>query len=501
MIIKHLQTDLLIIGGGINGTAIAADAAGRGLSVILCEKNDLASGTSSASTKLIHGGLRYLEQYDFKLVREALREREILLKTAAHLVHPLEFILPYEKNLRPAWMIQCGLFLYDHLYLGNSLPRSKKIKLDPKILKQNIETGFSYFDCQTDDARLVIANAQRAASHGALILPHTECVSAQRHQHAWQIELFNNNTQQKITVTAKVVINAAGPYAADVLTRIFKLNSSGKFHLDKGSHIVVPKLYPEQQAYLLQNNDGRVIFVIPYQDQFSLIGTTDNDNSTELEHPIITPEEINYLCNAVNNHFSKTITPKDIVWSYSGVRALYDVKNTVAAKLSREYHLDLNTEQAPLLTVYGGKLTTFRSLAEHVLAKLKNYFPKMGKAWTANTAIPGSDFNGLSLQQFIKKIQRQFPELPKSLLQRYVLTYGSNSIKLLNNAQQLSKLGQHFGADLYESEIKYLIENEWAQTANDILWRRTKLGLMITEGEKQKLICWLGLIKPEKTFA
>lgn len=493
---KPLHTDVLIIGGGINGTAIAADAAGRGLSVILCEKNDLASGTSSASTKLIHGGLRYLEQYDFKLVREALREREILLNTAAHLVHPLEFILPYEKNLRPAWLIQCGLFLYDHLYLGNSLPRSKKIKPNPEILKHNIETGFSYFDCQTDDARLVIANAQRAASNKALILTHTECINAQRNQYDWQVELLNNNTQQKITVTAKVIINATGPYAANVLTRIFKLNTNGKFHLDKGSHIVVPKLYPEYQAYLLQNNDCRVIFVIPYQNEFTLIGTTDNDNSTELEHPKITPEEINYLCNAVNNHFSKNITADDIVWSYSGVRALYDAKNTSAVKLSREYHLDLNAEQAPLLTVFGGKLTTFRSLAENVLDKLKNYFPQMGKSWTARQPMPGSDLKQKTFNQFVTDLSQQFSWLPKPLVTRYAHAYGTRTQELLSGAQQLSDMGECFSADLYEREVKYLIKNEWAQTAEDILWRRTKLGLVMSKEEQERFAQYINVGPP-----
>ena len=394
-LMDHYETDLLIIGGGINGTGIAADAAGRGLSVMLCEQGDLASATSSASTKLIHGGLRYLEQFEFKLVHDALKEREILLKKAPHLIHPLAFILPYKKQLRPAWLLQIGLFFYDHLARRLTLPRSQKLNLrqsiEGKPLKKEYETGFRYYDCFCDDARLVIANAQAARDHGATIVTRTRCINTARHKDSWQVELEDLQNNTKITVSAKAVINATGPWVNQTLKTIFDLKPASEIQLVKGSHIVVPKLYDGDHAYILQASDQRVVFTIPFQQQFTLVGTTDVALHHDPTTAKITEEEITYLCQVVNDYFHSAIDPNKIIWSYAGVRPLYGLSSTTPSKISRDYHFEMidHDHQTPLLSIYGGKITTFRTLAEHALEKLKPYFSNMKESWTATAVLPG----------------------------------------------------------------------------------------------------------------
>ncbi len=490
--LNEITTDLLVIGGGINGTGIAADAAGRGLSVALCEKDDLAAATSSASSKLIHGGLRYLELYDFKLVHEALKEREILLKKAPCLIRPLEFILPHDNHLRPVWQIQLGLLLYDHLIWHHSLPKSKKINLTPsndQPLRHKFAVGFSYFDAHTDDARLVVTNALAAQQHGGKILTRTTCIKASRQNGHWLAELLCKNTNEKILVAAKAIANATGPWVNQVLQDVVSITSSYQIKLVKGSHFVVPKLYDGEHAYILQNNDQRIVFVIPYQLKFSLIGTTDILFSGDPNQVSISTDEINYLCEVVNNYFSKTISANDIVWSYAGVRPLFSTREQQPAKISREYYLELNenNNQAPILNVFGGKLTTFRKLAEDALAKLKPYFPQMGKPWTEFEPLPGGDLQGRSFAQFLTAMQQQYSWLPEEIVQRYVESYGSNINHLLADITCMEDLGEHFGAGLYEKEIKYLMKHEWAQTLDDIIWRRSKLGLFLTLKQKNEL--------------
>jgi len=489
---QNLFCDLLVIGGGINGVGIAADAAGRGLSVILCEREDLAIGTSSASSKLIHGGLRYLEQLDFKLVREALQEREILLKNAPHLVQSLQFILPQTPFSRPQWLIRLGLFLYDHLTRYSSLPSAQSVNLiqsTEQPLKADLKQGFSYFDGQTDDARLVIANAQAAQLKGANILTRTTFVHAARHENKWLIELQDNRTQQKITVTAKALVNAAGPWVDAVSNKIMDVLIENPAQLDQGSHIVVPKLYEGQQAYILQNKDQRVVFVIPWQNAFTLIGTTDVPFAGDAKDARISTQEIAYLCAVVNQYFIRQISPADVVWGYSGVRALYAVKQQESAKISRDYHFELSDENgyAPLLTVLGGKITTYRKLAEQALNKLQAYFPHMSAAWTAQAHLPGGDLAGLTFTEFVHSCQQQYPWLPEDLLQRYAKSYGSYLTRILQTASSLRDLGKAFGAGLYAKEVDYLINHEWAQTLDDVIWRRTKCGLLLTAPQQLEL--------------
>lgn len=482
------QYDVLIIGGGINGVGIAADCAGRGLSVVLCEKNDLASGTSSASSKLIHGGLRYLEQYDFKLVKESLHERTILQSISPHLTQALPFIIPCHNKTRPAWLMRLGLFLYDLLAFPSPFAKSSTIsfsKNENNPLKDFLKKGFVYTDCQTDDARLVILNALRAKEKGAKILTRTRCIAAFRCQDHWQVKLAGQ--EGEISIQAKVIVNASGPWLPMILKETFKQKPSLAMKLVKGSHFVVPKLYKENQAYLLQHRDKRVVFVIPYHENFSLIGTTDEDYQEDLENIQIAPHEIQYLCDIVNQYFKKTISEKDILYSWSGVRPLLANNQKSNAALNRGYHIELqqpSTNLAPLINIYGGKLTTYRLLAEKVTNIVASLFKNTAPTWTSQIPLPGNNHANLSLQN-------QFPWLPSTLAKRYQWQYGSLALSFLENAKSIEDLGQDFSQGLYEKEVRYLMAEEWAQTAEDILFRRTKLGLVFTHQKKEILEKWL----------
>jgi glycerol-3-phosphate dehydrogenase len=485
--------DLIVIGGGINGAGIAADAAGRGLSVLLLEAQDLACATSSASSKLIHGGLRYLEQYEFRLVSEALAEREVLLRLAPHIAFPMRFRLPHQPYLRPAWMIQIGLFLYDHLGRRTSLPGSKTIKFGAEsVLKPDLTKGFEYSDCWVDDARLVALNALEVVERGGEVRTKTEVTSARRENGLWIIEAKDHNSGETLTWQAKGLVNATGPWVKAFYDQGLQIKSPRGIRLIKGSHIVVPKVHSEPQAYILQNKDKRIVFVIPWLDEFSIIGTTDVEYHGDPRDVKIDDNEINYLLNVYNDHFKKPLKKEDIVWTYSGVRPLCDDESDSPQAVTRDYTLEIADEQgqAPLLSVFGGKLTTYRKLAEHALDKLAGYYPHIGQAWTKNGILPGGDI-GQDIHAYVDKLKTRYSWLPPSLAHRYAHTYGSRSEAVINSAASLSDLGQHFGHDLYESELRYLVEKEWVTELDDAIWRRTKLGMWLTEDEKMRVSEWI----------
>lgn len=489
-------TDLFVIGGGINGTAIAADASGRGLAVTLCEKGDLAAGTSSASTKLIHGGLRYLELYEFNLVRHALHECDVLMKRAPNLIRPLEFILPHEKHQRSFWLIRLGLFLYDHLAKRHLLPHSRVLNLKKnkrgKVLKAPFKKGFSYYDCFTDDSRLVILNALAAKERDAKILTHTHFISACRKNSYWEIQLKNVTSGKEFFYYAKALINAAGPWVNEVQQHIQSSHLKMNIELVKGSHIILPKLYDGDFAYILQNADHRIVFAIPYQHDFTLAGTTDVAYDENLNDVVISENEKNYLCHVINYYFKKNISPLDIVSTYSGVRCLQGSNEENLSEITRDYKLLFETEdQLPLLSVIGGKLTTHRILAEDALNQLQAFFPEACGPWTASTPLPGCGFENQDFTAFYLKLRNDYDWVPENILSRYAKNYGNNTYRLLNGAKNLADLGKEFTAGLYQKEIEYLIQYEWAETAEDILWRRTKLGLYFSEKEVKKLNDWL----------
>lgn len=472
--------DLLIIGGGINGTAIARDAAGRGQKVLLVEKDDLASHTSSSSSKLIHGGLRYLEYYEFRLVREALREREILLRTAPHIVRPLRFVLPHAAEMRTWWMVLAGLKLYDLLAFGSSLPRSR-IAHDEAVREPLIESAARrlaiYWDAWVDDARLVVLNAVDAAERGAEIATRTEFLSACRKGDAWHVKLSG-----KRTVSAAAMVNAAGPWVASVLQKRLRESSASKVRLIKGSHIVVPRLFDGDHGYILQQPDGRVVFALPYGDS-TLVGTTDVPVEAP-EDAVISAEEIHYLCAAVNIYFNRQTAPEDVIWSYSGVRSLHDDGAEEAKAVTRDYHLELDDDPGPkLLSVFGGKITTARALAEEALDRLEIG----GDSITSTSPLPGG---GLS-PDFSAFLEELGHWMPAPLLSRLSRSYGSRLRDMLGDASSDLDLGWHFGAGLYETEVRYLMAHEFACTVDDILWRRTKLGLHISAAGRQALAVWL----------
>lgn len=477
------ETDLLVIGGGINGVGIARDAAGRGLHVTLCDKGDLGGATSSATSKLIHGGLRYLEYYEFRLVRESLAEREVQLRSSPHLTRPMRFIMPHAPGLRPMWMIRIGLFLYDHLGRRRSLPDSKAVALEESGygagLRPDLRRGFVYSDCCTDDARLVLANARAAAELGARVLPRTRFDGASLEQHGWQATLTDTATDRSSQIRAKGLVNAGGPWVDRVLGTIGQTAQKKQIHLVKGSHIVVPKLHDGDHALILQNDDKRVVFVIPYQGEYSVIGTTDVPIDTTPDDVGISEGEIEYLCSAVNRYLAAPVDPGKIVWTYSGVRPLFDEGEADPSKMSRDYELEVQApdDRYPLLSVYGGKLTTYRRLAEQALEKLEDFFPQMAPPWTATAPLPGGDIPGGDFDALLAALSKTYDFIPEPHLRRLAHRHGSRCADVLGDAQSLDDLGTHFGNGLYAREVDYLREQEWAQTTEDILWRRTKCGL------------------------
>ena len=484
--------DLAVIGGGINGVGIAADAAGRGLKVFLCEKDDLASHTSSASSKLIHGGLRYLEHYEFRLVREALAEREVLLAKAPHIVKPMRFVLPHRPHLRPAWMIRAGLFLYDHLGKRKRLGASRSLRFGAgNPLKPVITRGFEYADCAVDDARLVVLNAMAAREKGAHIHTHTRCLRAERVDGVWEVALQQADGSQR-TIRARALVNAAGPWVASFIKDDLKLDAPYGIRLIQGSHIIVPRLYEGEHAYILQNEDQRIVFAIPYLDRFTLIGTTDREYSVDPAKVAITEMETNYLLKIVNEHFNHQLSRADILHTYSGVRPLCNDESDNPSAVTRDYTLALSASdgQAPLLSVFGGKLTTYRKLAESAMGELKPFFTQMRDSWTATAPLPGGE-NMTTVQALVDAVLARHGWLPVDIAKRWAVTYGSRVWRLIEGVSGPEDLGQPIGGGLFSREVDYLIAQEWAVQADDILWRRTKLGLFTSPAEKQALADYL----------
>ena len=488
--------DLAIIGGGINGCGIARDAAGRGLSVLLAEQGDLAGATSSASTKLIHGGLRYLEQYEFRLVREALREREILLRNAPHIIWPLRFVLPHHGGLRPWWMIRLGLFLYDHLGGRQILQPARGLDLRRDAvgaaLKPAYVRAFEYSDCWVDDARLVVLNARDAARLGADIRVRTQVVAARREGAAWRVRLRDASGEREITAAA--LVNAAGPWVSEVLGGVAGQNAPTAIRMVKGSHIVLRRLFDGEQCYIFQNQDGRVCFAIPYETDFTLIGTTDEDYRGNPAEAEISPAEEAYLLAAAGAYFRQPIDPSDVVWRYAGVRPLRDDGANAAQEATRDYVLELHANGgAPVLSVFGGKITTHRRLAEAAMARLAGVFPAMGGAWTERASLPGGDFPWDGMDALRRKLITRYGFLGYATIQRLARSYGTQTVEVLGDATSLADLGPCFGADLYAREVDWLMRREWARTAEDVLWRRSKLGLRFSPPEVAALVAWMGL--------
>jgi glycerol-3-phosphate dehydrogenase len=494
--------DLFVVGGGINGAGIACDAVGRTLKVGLCEMNDFASATSSASSKLIHGGLRYLEHYEFRLVREALMEREVLLAKAPHLAFPMRFVLPHEPHLRPRWMLRLGLFLYDHLDWHMTLPKSQAVDLPASKygagLKPSFKKGFVYSDAWVDDARLVIANLKSAREMGARIYSRHRCVSARRSDDGklWHIELAGPNGVS-VHLKARGLVNAAGPWVKHFLDEQTPIRTNKRVRLIKGSHIVVPRLYEGNHAFILQNSDNRIVFVIPYERDFSVIGTTDIPSEFG-EKPVCTPEEIAYLCEIAGHYMQKPVTPADVVWTYSGVRPLFDDGDDDPSAVTRDYHLEVDgpVGTAPLLSVFGGKITTYRRLAEHALADLKPHFPGMGAAWTATRAVFDGELADAptfeeAFDRFVSGAAQTKPGLPRELVCVLAHRHGSGLGELLEHVKTVADLGRHFGGHLYEVEVRYLVRDEWAVEPEDVLWRRTKEGLHMTAAERDAFARWM----------
>ncbi|KIZ46934.1 MULTISPECIES: glycerol-3-phosphate dehydrogenase [Rhodopseudomonas] len=491
--------DLAIIGGGINGCGIARDAAGRGNSVFLCEMNDLASGTSSWSTKLIHGGLRYLEYFEFRLVREALIERERLWAIAPHIIRPLRFVLPHHAGLRPAWRLRLGLLLYDHIGGRKLLPPTRAVDLAHEDVGKPLSPGrfsrgFEYSDCFVDDARLVVLTARDAAARGAEIRTRTRAVEIRQVDGIWHVTLADTASGERRTIQARALVNAAGPWVETVLSRGAGVDAKAKVRLVQGSHIVVPRLYDHDRAYMFQNADGRIVFVIPYQDDFTLIGTTDRDYEGDPSQVTASAEEISYLCESVSAYLARPVTPADVVWTFSGVRPLYDDGASEAKAATREYVFELDTPGgAPLLSIFGGKITTYRRLAEEALEKLSPYLhgTKAGEGWTAQAPLPGGDFPVSGVPALITDLLRRYPFLTPAHAGRLAHAYGTLAQTMLGDATQMADLGRDFGATLTESEVRYLMAQEWACSADDIVWRRSKLGLRLTADEIAAIDDWI----------
>ncbi len=486
--------DIFVIGGGINGCGIARDAVGRGFSVCLAEMNDFASGTSSWSSKLIHGGFRYLEYYEFRLVREALSEREVLLASAPHIIWPMRFVLPHHKTMRPAWLLRLGLFLYDHIGNRKLLPGTKGLDLKShphgQPLKDDYTRGFEYSDCWVNDARMVVLNARDAADRGADLHTRTKVVSAKRENGMWTIEMESGNGD-RYSVHAKLLVNAAGPWVDKILKEAVGKNDAKNVRLVQGSHIIVPKIHQGDQAYIFQHSDGRVIFALPYETDFTLIGTTDHDYvGDDPGDAKISAEEITYLCEVASSYFKTPVAEDDIVWTYSGVRPLYDDGASEAQEATRDYILEREGDPA-LINIFGGKITTYRRLAESMMQEIEAVLGERGKPWTANSYLPGGDFPVTDFNSQVAALKKDYPFLTDRAAYRLMRLYGTKARTLLGQASSKDDLGIHFGADLTEAEVKYLIAEEWASEVDDILWRRTKQGLLLNEQEKQALAEWL----------
>ena len=493
---RQTTYDLAVIGGGINGCGIARDAAGRGLSVFLCEKGDLGGATSSASTKLIHGGLRYLEYYEFRLVREALAEREVLLHAAPHIIWPLRFVLPHTPDLRPAWLIRLGLFVYDHLGGRRSLPGTRKLDLSSdtagRPLKGNLRVAFEYSDCWVEDSRLVVLNAMDAAAHGATVRTRAELVSARRTAEAWHLEVADHERGGHEKVSARVLVNAAGPWVGQLLQRL-QHTAEPQVRLVKGSHIIVRRLFEHDRAYILQNDDSRIVFAIPYERDFTLIGTTDVDYSGDPGAVTITNSEIDYLCAAVNRYFSRQIVSGDVVASFAGVRPLYDDGASEAKAATRDYVLDYDEtpELAPVLNIYGGKITTYRRLAEEAIARFADRFPTMSGPWTRHVPLPGGNFPAGGFEAEVERLRAACPVIEADHARRLVRAYGTRAHLITAGVRSRSDWGERFEADLTERELRYLVDHEWARTAEDVLWRRSKLALHLSAGEIDRVQNWM----------
>jgi glycerol-3-phosphate dehydrogenase len=491
--------DLAIIGGGINGAGIARDAAGRGLSVFLCETSDLGSATSSASTKLIHGGLRYLEHYEFKLVRHALSEREVLWRIAPHIIWPLRFVLPHRKGLRPAWLLRLGLFLYDHLGGRQKLPGTKTLRLSRDragaSLRDVSSVGFEYSDCWVQDNRLVVLNARDAEAHGADIRTRTRCIGARREKLHWYVSVEDVETGAVETIRARALVNAAGPWVDQILATAIGRNAAGSIRLVKGSHIVVPCLYEHDRGYIFQNPDGRIFFAIPYEEEFTLIGTTDVDYRGDPGEVRISDDEVDYLCEAASSYFKRAVTPADVVWTYSGVRPLYDDGAVNAQETTRDYVLKVDgaDNEAPLLSVFGGKITTYRCLAEDALRKLAVRFPQWasGAGWTGRQPLPGGDFPADGADRLAKDLSLEYAFLDERAARRLVRHYGLEARDILAGSRVKADLGRTFGPDLTEAEVRFLMQREFAQTAEDAVFRRTKAGIRMRKEEIAELDAWM----------
>jgi glycerol-3-phosphate dehydrogenase len=483
--------DLLVVGGGINGVGIARDAAGRGLAVALVEQDDLGAHTSSASSKLIHGGLRYLERYRFRLVREALGEREVLLRNAPHLVRPMRFVMPHVPQLRPAWLIRTGLVLYDWFARSDTLPGSRAVDLGTSPygagFRAEFRRGFVYSDCWVDDARLVVLTARAAAELGAVVLPRTACIGARRSGRLWRVTL-RNALGASSELAARAVVNVAGPWVGKVLTEALGQPLNARLKLVKGSHIVVPRLFEGKHACLLQNDDGRIVFAYAYEGRYTLVGTTDVE-CAEPAACVASASEVDYLCRAVNRYFRRQVEPAEVAWSYCGIRALLDDGAGKPADVSRDYALRVSAPDgdAPVLSVFGGKITTHRRLAERALEKLHRWFPAMRPAWTAGVPLPGGALPGGNPARWHAQLASRYPGLPASLLATLAGRHGTLVSDLLGPAEGLEDLGADFGAELYAREVDYLIEHEWARSADDVLWRRTKAGLHLSPEQRRAL--------------
>lgn len=498
-----LLCDLLIVGGGVNGAGIARDAAGRGLSVVLCEKDDLAAHTSSSSTKLIHGGLRYLEHYEFGLVRKALIERETLLRSAPHIMWPLRFVMPHEPSMRPAWMIRLGIWLYDHLARREVLPGSEAIRLAGhpagEALKPDFNRGFAYSDGWVDDARLVVLCARDAADRGATILTRTIATEARAASGGWLARLRDPRAGERF-VQARALVNAAGPWAGKFLADGLQRASRRNLRLVRGSHIVVPRLFEHDMAYIFQHADKRIVFAIPYEGDFTLIGTTDVEHIGDPGHARADDAEVRYLCELINHYFRRPIAPADVVWSYSGVRPLLDDESGDPSAITRDYLLEFEPAPAPLLTVWGGKITTVRKLAEEVVDLLAPVLGSTRRGWTASSPLPGGDLSAtigpprrpdLDFARFVDAKSAELPWLPSPLLKRYARLYGSRIDRIIGEARGLDDLGGEIAPGLHEAELRYLMRDEWAHDAADVVWRRTKLGLRLSAVDLLRIDDWM----------